>query len=160
MLTFDFVNSILNYDSGTGLFTWKTTRNGRTKIGQVAGTLKEDGYYRIKINSRSYYSHRIAWLLHYGKWPSDFLDHINTNKSDNSINNLREITNNKNLQNRIKSNCQNKLKMLGVHKQKNSFIASISVDGKQIYLGSHQTAEDASKAYIKAKRELHPCGML
>lgn len=82
----------LTYDSETGLFTWN-------KNGKRAGSYKKGGYVSICINKRFYQAHRLAWLYICGEWPNGVIDHINMDKHDNSLKNLRDITQAENLQN-------------------------------------------------------------
>ena len=84
------MKDLLNYDPDTGDFTWKVSTSNRVRVGQVAGTLRHDGYIRIKVNGKLYLAHRLAWFFVYGVWPVEFLDHIDQDKSNNRINNLRE----------------------------------------------------------------------
>lgn len=64
------------------------------------GSLDKDGYLIIKVKQRQFKAHRIAWLLHYGEFPSCELDHINRNRLDNRIENLRESTRRQQIENR------------------------------------------------------------
>jgi len=92
-LPYELLVKILDYNKDTGDFIWKIDRTGGTKAGDVAGFYrKADGYHQIKFDGTSYLSHRLAWLYVYGSWPKEYLDHINQNKRDNRIVNLREAT--------------------------------------------------------------------
>ena len=85
-------SEIFAYDPDTGVITWKVDsgRYGRIKAGTVAGSLKsKNGYIEIHLKGKAYKAHRVAWLLHYGSWPSEQVDHINRNRSDNRAANLR-----------------------------------------------------------------------
>jgi hypothetical protein len=88
-LTQKHLHELLLYDLETGVFVWNRARRG-VRTG-VAGCAKSsDGYHRIRIQKKLYLSHRVAWLYVYGVWPSNQLDHIDGNKANNAILNLRE----------------------------------------------------------------------
>lgn len=80
----NYILSHFSYNSQTGEITRDDRRNS-------LGSLDKDGYLIIKIKKRQYKAHRIAWLLHYGRFPTKEIDHINRNRSDNRISNLREV---------------------------------------------------------------------
>ena len=143
-----YLKSILDYDPETGCFLWKSKNK--------AGGVCPQGYWRIKINKRSYKAHRLAWLYAYGEMPKYFLDHINGDKIDNRLCNLRLATNAENQMNRVKPCVTNNSGFLGVNfnKQMNKFAARIQSEGKRIHIGYFDTAEEASDAYIAKKTEL------
>lgn len=93
---------LLDFDSETGVFKWKV-KNRRSKYpaGSEAGCLKSFGYVCIKIDGLEYKAHRLAWFYVHGKWPDGDIDHVNRVKSDNSIKNLRDVTDYENMQNRV-----------------------------------------------------------
>lgn len=159
MLTQDFLKEHFSYDIETGLFIRLklTNRNSRAKIGDVAGCKYSDGYIYMKINSKHYKAHRLAFLYVYGEMPKHEVDHINGVKDDNRISNLRDVTKTENVQNQRKAQSHNKLGVLGVHidKESSRFIAKISINGKQKNLGRYDTKEEAHDVYLKAKRENH-----
>jgi hypothetical protein len=64
------------------------------------GSLDKDGYLIIKVKTKQFKAHRISWLLNYGDFPNSELDHINRNRTDNRIENLREATRIENIFNR------------------------------------------------------------
>lgn len=157
-MTKDNLHKILHYEPTTGIFTWAVSRHKVTS-GSPAGYLQK-GYVTIETGRKSYRAHRLAWFYTYGVWPSDQIDHINGDRADNRICNLREASNAENMQNQRRSHSNNKLGVLGVHKRHNGFRARITVNKKIIQLGFYKTKELAHEAYLKAKRELHTACMI
>lgn len=156
-LNFDIANKYFSYDPETGILIWKITNN-RKKAGDEAGLVHiSDGSKVVTLFSKQYKYHRIAWLLHHGKWPDGVIDHINGIKTDNRISNLRDVSNLINAQNQRKAAKNNKTGYLGVSKRKRSvrWRASIKVNGLTKDLGTFATAEEAHQAYIVAKRQHH-----
>lgn len=143
----DILNELLSYDPTTGIFTYKKLRGPR-KAGSIAGSINSNGYVVLSINTIRYRAHRVAWLIYYGEWPKSELDHVNRIKSDNRIDNLREVTTAQNGYNRIIRSSPNKTGFMGVSKRGNNrFVANIQINKSNKYLGSFKTAEEASTAY-------------
>ena len=87
--------------------------------------------------------------------PTLDIDHSDGNKSNNSIENLREVTKSENGENLLKAKANNKLGVLGVSMHRKKFIARIKVNGKQIIIGRYDKIEDASMAYQEYKNKYH-----
>lgn len=146
---------LLWYDQNTGVFTWRASRE-HCRPGAPAGYLMPVGYLSICLDGRKYYGHRLAWLYVHGTWPVGVIDHINHNKSDNSICNLRDVSIGVNLQNRVGVGKLNTTGALGVSMTRSGkFRASIKVLKTFKHLGVFDTAEQAGAAYVKAKAEYH-----
>ena len=156
-LTQERLQELLSYDPDTGIFTNLKSR-GTAKIGSVAGTKNSIGYVCIQIDSKKYLAHRLAWLYVHGNFPEKYLDHMNEIRDDNRIINLRLATNQENQHNRSSAKQDGTSGYLGVgwHKQHGKWIARIQLNGRRKHLGLFNTAEEASKAYVTAKRKLHP----
>ena len=99
ILTQARLKELLHYDAETGIFTWKESR-GSIKEGRIAGTVGAKGYHQIGVDGARHYAHRLAWLFINGDYPVNDIDHINHNRLDNRISNLRHITRSMNLVNR------------------------------------------------------------
>lgn len=147
----------LDYDPETGVFTWKIAKSGYT-ANRRAGFYRRDGYLCIGVNRVHYLGHRLAWLWVHGEWPKFHIDHINGNKSDNRIANLRDVDRKQNLQN-SKPHRDNSSGYMGVcwHQKAGKWVASIWVDGKSRYLGVFEDKLEAAREYAKAKTDLHSC---
>lgn len=146
------LRELLHYEPTTGVFTHKKKRQ-KVIVGQFAGCRKSNGYRKHQISGVTYLEHRLAWLYVTGAWPRGQIDHINGNRSDNRIANLRDVSVLENRQNL--RHAQGAVGLLGVSKKRNKFHAEITVDYKRISLGSHPSAELAHSKYIEAKRQLH-----
>lgn len=155
-ITSDRLREVLHYDSATGVFRWRVALAQRTRVGDVVGTRSTKGYLDIQVDGISYRAHRLAWLYIFGEWPSDQIDHRNTVRDDNRISNLRDATNAENAQNRHRASRDNRAGALGVTRSGRRWTASITVRGARHHLGSFDTPEAASAAYLAAKAELHP----
>ena len=157
-ITIETLRCLLNYDPDTGIFCWRVQPSRNVKAGVVAGTVNHDGYIRIKIDGTLFMAHRLAWLYVYGAWPQDQIDHINGDKRDNRIANLRDVSRSVNMQNQVRAQKDNKSGLRGVswNKNKKRWEAGISVNGRNEYLGSFDTTEAAHAAYLAAKLRLHP----
>ena len=146
-LTAEYLRSVLHYAQETGIFTWKVSTSRRVKAGYIAGSLDGGGYLSIKVCSRPYLAHRLAWLYTYGEWPKDQIDHINRNRSDNRISNLRDVSHKQNGQNASKPS-NNTSGHPGVywHKRDSKWVAQIRHNYKQINLGCFTNIEEAVSA--------------
>jgi hypothetical protein len=146
---------LLSYDEVTGLFVWKTSR-GNVKKGQLAGSETSKGYLSIRINKKQLLLHRLAWFFVHGAWPIFDIDHINQNKKDNRIVNLRDVDKATNLQNQSSPQSNSKSKKRGVHwdRNKNKWVAQFSVNGRKKHIGYFDDADEAYKSYLGKKQEL------
>lgn len=161
VLSYEIAHKLLRYEADTGKLFWRAgTGKGSRAKERLAGSLTKDGYLRVTVNYREQMAHRVAWLLHYGELPTLHLDHMNGVKSDNRINNLRQVTVSENQQNLRRPNSNNKTGYLGVCFYRGKYLATIKLNGKQYRLGKFDFPEDAHAAYMRAKRELHPASTI
>lgn len=143
-LTYEEVAEWLTYDPDTGSLKWIAGR----RVGHEAGTLNR-GYLQVNIRGSIYRAHRLAWLLHTGSWPTNVIDHIDRNPSNNRISNLRDVPQAINNQN---------VRALGAtyHRQRKKWCAQIKIGGgRKKHLGLFETQEEASAAYFAAKAKYH-----
>lgn len=145
-LTSDRARELFHYDAETGAFTWRATGNpaftSRTAKGYAVGN----------ADRKKHYAHRVAWLITMGKWPEGQIDHINGNREDNRLSNLRDIPRAENQRN-MKRSVRNSSGVVGVHYTKtlNKWQATIRANGKSKYLGVFRTKEEAAAARAKAE---------
>lgn len=142
-LTQDKLKAILKYNPEIGIFKW-------LKNNKVAGGRHNQGYENISIKKKRYLSHRLAWLYIYGYMPN-FIDHINGNRKDNRIKNLRSVNRQENQRN-MKLHKSNKSGFCGVcyNSNKNKWRAYIVINNKQKSLGVFKNKEEAIKARMEA----------
>jgi hypothetical protein len=152
ILTQSYLKELFNYDPDTGNLIWKASR-GRIKINSIAGYLMPTGYIRIGINYKHYYAHQLIWLWCKGILPKE-LDHINNNKSDNKLSNLRLCNRIQNQRN-TKAYKNNSTGYKGVYFFYKKFRARLFYNGKHINLGGFNTAKEAHLAYCKKGKELY-----
>jgi hypothetical protein len=149
------IQDVFSYETDTGILRWKISGIGGSKLGGVAGCVWGDGYRYIRYKKSLLLAHRVAFAVHYGRWPNQ-VDHINLNRSDNRLCNIREATNAQNNRNKsVQSNNTSGFKGVTFNRATNKFQAKITLDGKTRSLGYFSTAEDASAKYNIAAKEIH-----
>lgn len=157
------VANLFSYEPSTGHIRWKvrSDRNSNWNdrfAGRVAGTLAK-GYVQVVVTidgiSGFYSGQRLAWVLYYGSWPDGEVDHINHDPADNRIENLRLATHSEN--GCHKKQATGKVPFKGVYwmPTKQKFAAQIKRDKQWKWLGLHETAEDAARAYDAAAITIH-----
>lgn len=158
ILSAERLREVLNYDPETGVFAWKAPTSYRVKVGSFAGRQPGRNHYpRITIDYQTHGTHRLAWLYVHGVWPSGEIDHVNGDRSDSRIANLRDVPSFVNMQNQRKAHSRNASGLLGVwfDKRTKQWASSISRRGRKQFLGRFATPEAAHAAYLSAKRGLH-----
>ena len=148
MITQEVLKEIFCYYPDTGLFV---RRSGR--YAGVAGS-NTSRYVDVSIGNRMFQAHRLAWLYVYGSFPKGAIDHINGDKRDNRLFNLREATRSENGCNRGKGKA-NSSGFKGVDLWCGKWRARIKKHGKSVFLGYFEIAEKAHEAYCDAAKEIH-----
>lgn len=149
-MSFDF--SVFWHDKDTGQL-FRRFKNGAFK---PVGSVSKSGYVQVSAGGRLYLAHRIAWLLATGEWPKGEIDHIDGNKANNRLSNLRDVSVVVNQQNIKAPRRTNVAGALGVgYRQGRKYRARIRVNGSQVSLGAFATKQEAADAYLAAKRVLH-----
>jgi HNH endonuclease/AP2 domain len=134
MITQERLKEVLCYDPKTGVFT---------REGEIVGYDNGDGYLKAYIDNKSYYLHRLAWLYIYGN-NAKIVDHKDQNKKNNSISNLREVSNSENLHNRgAPKNSTTGHKGVCFVKSRNKYVAYKTIMYKRKHLGIFDTLEEA-----------------
>ncbi|MBV8474518.1 MAG: HNH endonuclease [Hyphomicrobiales bacterium] len=150
-VTAEILRERLHYDPSNVVFTWiLPPKCGSVAAGDVAGSMSK-GYRTIMLDGRNYAAHRLAWLYVTGEWPSGDVDHVNLDKADNRLSNLRVATDSQNLANRRKnSNNTSGLKGVTWNKLCRKWLAQIVVNRKHKYLGVFDCPAAAHFAYVIA----------
>ena len=144
------IKELFSYDPETGEFVRRKWINGCAKNAKMSS--------RPRINGYRYHVSHLIWRYVYGKWPDEFIDHINGDHSDNRLSNLRDVPQAINNQNTHKIETYSKTGIVGVYlsnKNGYKYSSAIRVDSELIRLGHFETIEEAREAYIEAKRKYH-----
>ena len=144
-----------SYNPDTGEITNKV-RSHKAQAGADATCAHKEGYRSVCCSCRKMLAHRVAWVMTHGEWPAEMIDHINGNRSDNRLSNLRQATRSQNLTN-TKLNSRNSSGFRGVSwsSSKQKWDARIRSVNKLRLLGRFKTKEEAVAAYAAASTELH-----
>lgn len=151
----------LHYDTEDGNFYWKHSRGGPRRIDadgveNRAGSVRKDGYITVSALGFKYLAHRLAWFYVNAVWPTEYLDHINGDRTDNRIENLREVSAIHNARNTAMSAANTSgFRGVSFDKRRGKYVARIVDNYRQHVLGYFENIEDAVVAYNKASEELH-----
>jgi len=166
-LTQEYVRSLFHYDPETGVLTWKerprehfsnshtwaamNTRCAGKKVGSRLS--KTSSYLSFCLKGKGFLVHRVIWVWVHGENPEE-IDHINGDKADNRLVNLRNVSRGINMMNKAQSK-KNTSGVTGVvwHKAARKWTAQIRIDGKNHYLGVFNTVSEASEARMEASQK-------
>lgn len=161
------IANLVNYDQFTGAMTWKPrdTSKPRSKwwntrfAGKKCGALNDQGYQQVNYYDPntgarlSFKAHRIAWFIVHGRLPDGDIDHINQNRSDNRIENLRDVSRSINQRNSsLRSTNRSGVSNVWWNRQEGKWQAGVGVNNKKHYIGLYSDLDEAEKA-VKAFRE-------
>jgi hypothetical protein len=145
----EYLREIFDYKDGN--LYWKKTTSPRSLKGNKAGSKNKDGYYQVNINRKKYYVHRLIFMLHFNYLPK-FLDHIDLNKSNNKIENLREASNQQNSFNKkIDKRNTSGYKNIYWNKKNKKWIAALMINGKTKHIGCYEDIEVANQKAIQIR---------
>lgn len=154
----ELARAMLHWDATTGKLWWKVKPSGAADVGDEAGSVGGKGYREISIKGVSVLAHRLIWALERG-WPEGMLDHRDTHKDHNWLDNLREATRSGNGANRPAWGKKNGgFKGVVPKKQRSGairFQATLQKDKKRIHLGNFDTPQEAAAAYQAAALVYH-----
>ncbi len=169
----DFLRKILSYDQHTGKLVWRERQPGLTmpsgavvdhhsaiswnakNARREAASKSGEGYFRIKIEKMNYKVHRVIWKMTYGHDP-EIIDHINGDRSDNRLCNLRSCTVAQNSQNKlVLASGSSRFRGVSWNVSKRKWQAKIRANGRIIHLGRFHDEIAAARAYDAAAREFH-----
>ena len=148
------LKEVLEYNPASGVFTWNVYMGSRAVAGSHAGSVDSLGYVTIRIDKKLYHAHRLAWLFVHGHFPVNTVDHINRDKSDNRMSNLRPATRSENNRN-VGISKNNTTGFKGVTKVRDRYKAQITHHSTCVNIGLYDTPEIAHAAYCKKATELH-----
>lgn len=147
----------IRYDAATGSFVWAMSAPG-ISAGKPAGSVSKNGYRVVKIGRKQVRAGRLAWFLSHGQWPAGEIDHINGDRLDDRLANLRVVDRAGNSQNKRCAQANNRsCGLLGVtwNKQHQRWQAKIMANKVRHHVGLFDTAQAAHAAYLQKKRQLH-----
>ena len=151
MLTAERLRELVTYDATSGQFFWRVDRARLAKAGAKLGFAASGGYRCASVGGRVYSLHRLAWLYVYGELPGKQIDHINGDRADNRIANLRLATPRQQCGNRkVRSDNSSGHAGVSFRDDIRKWAARITVHGKQKHLGYFQTKEAAIAARKQA----------
>jgi HNH endonuclease len=126
-------------------------KNGQFK--GLAGTLHHSGYWQVKVGKKSMWSHKIIFAIHHGYFAKQ-IDHIDGNKLNNRIENLRESTSQQNHWN-VGVSKNNKSGYKNIYFQNNRWRVMMRIDKKMTQIGSYEDIELAQLVAIEARNKYH-----
>jgi hypothetical protein len=146
----DKIKEYIMYNAETGELSWKRSYREKRKGEVIANKCR--GYIRFSFMRKVYQGHRVAWLLQFGKWPDQVIDHIDGNTSNNRILNLRDVSLKENFQGFRKLSPRNKTGVTGVtwSEKKKCYTATKTMNGIPKFLGCFDSIGEAAEAYSKA----------
>lgn len=138
------------FDYVDGDLVWKVYRSVKAVPGQVAGSVNARGHINVQADGKMYALHQLVYLYHHGMIPEE-IDHIDRNKLNNRIENLRPCTSSQNKGNiQLLSNNVSGYRGVSLNSRSQKWHAQIKIHGKQTYLGRFDTPREAAVRYNEA----------
>lgn len=141
------LQQFFRYDAHTGNIYWLRSTSNRVRTGDIAGKINSCGYVSILLHKRRLLAHRIAWILFYDKDPPRFIDHRDTNRANNRIENIREASQSQNMGNARRSlRNSSGIKGVSYDLKRKKYVAYIRIARKLKHLGRFDTLAQAARA--------------
>ena len=156
-LTADRLREVLSYDPTFGIFIWRKKSHkssSSVKIGDIAGSVDNTGYIRIWIDGKRYVGHRLVWLYEFGFWPEHQIDHIDRNRKNNRLSNLREATAAQNSANGASIRTNTSTGVRGVTRQGAWYRVRMQRNGKKASFGLYRSLGEALNVYNAERARL------
>jgi len=150
----DELKEYFAYDPETGIVSWARRQGSRTCIGTEAGTRSIAGYRYIKLKGKMLPTHRVAWALMTGEWPTQPIDHIDRVCDNNRWTNLRLATPSQNSINRRVHESRRFRGVVSAPRGNGHYVA-IAVNCVQLHSDRYETEEEAARAYDTVAKLLH-----
>jgi hypothetical protein len=152
MITQEFLHELFEYCDGE--MYWKNHKYKKLN-GKKVGCLYNTNYIYVKIKNKHYSLHRLIFLYHYGFLPKN-VDHIDCNKSNNKIENLREATRSQNQFNRqLQKNNTSGIKNVSWCKNSNKWKVQLRINNKKKSIGCYHDIKLAELVAIEARNKYH-----
>jgi hypothetical protein len=150
------LREVFCYDPETGVLTNRVSRKGGGKKGAISGCSRHDGYLIVRVENKLLLGHRVIWALHYGQWPDCDIDHVNQDKSDNRITNLRLSNKSNNSLNRgRRADNKSGVKNVSWNKPCGKWDVRMKVNGIQKCFGLFDSLDEAREVATKGRMEMH-----
>jgi len=149
-MNFEQAHEVFRYEDGK--LYWRISPTNTVKVGDRAGTVTFEGYRQVGVDGQVYREHRVIFLMHHGYMPEYDCDHINRDRADNRIENLREVSRSCNMRNASISS-RNTSGVTGVSwdKSNEKWLAQIRAEGRSIKIGRFEDFKDAVSARYEAE---------
>lgn len=155
ILSAERLRALLDYNQNTGEFTHRVKRSG-VKFGSIAGSISGAGYVYITVDREKHLAHRLAFLHYYGNLPEGAIDHVDGNRANNALSNLRLATISQNgFNSRLRGDNTSGHKGVNWVETEGKWKARGNIDGKEFSLGRYARYEDAVAAYEKFAKKNH-----
>ena len=148
----EYIEKLFTYSDGK---LYRRVTRGRITANTAAGSKRKDGYFEVQIDGRKYLAHRVIYLLAHGTLPQ-FIDHINGDRSDNRIDNLRDATRSQNGRNcHRRKDSKSGVKGVSWYGEKKKWVVRLYVDGSNKFFGAFDTLEDARVQVETVRTRVH-----
>lgn len=155
-ITREYLREYFHYNRGEGTISWKKTKSLKKIVGRAAGGKDANGYMRTQLNRKPLYMHHVVWCMENNEWPPSTkyqIDHINGNRSDNRISNLRLVSQRDNLLNTFVHR-GGRLPGCSFNIGNKKWLSQILIKGKRVHIGYFKTEKEAHEKYMAAKAGL------